>query len=82
MVFLHGWLLYVPVRTAAWTDHLVKRGNIVVYPVYQDSPFTPADRFTPNAVRGVKDAIRELQSGPHVRPDGPSSPWSGTLPAA
>jgi pimeloyl-ACP methyl ester carboxylesterase len=69
VVFNHGWLLHVPGAYAAWTDHLVKRGNIVVYPAYQDSPFTPADRFTPNAIRGVKDAIRELQTGAHVRPE-------------
>jgi pimeloyl-ACP methyl ester carboxylesterase len=68
VVFNHGWLLYVPRAYAAWTDHLAKRGNIVVYPAYQDSPFTPADSFTPNAIRGVKDGIRELQTGPHVRP--------------
>jgi pimeloyl-ACP methyl ester carboxylesterase len=69
VVFNHGWLAYVPGGYAAWTDHLVKRGNIVVYPVYQDSPFTAADLFTPSAVRGVKDALQELQTGPHVRPD-------------
>jgi len=67
VVFNHGWLSYVPGAYSAWTEHLVKRGNIVLYPVYQDSPFTPADDFTPNAVRGVQDALRELQTGPHVR---------------
>lgn len=69
VVFNHGWLQHVPGAYSAWTDHLAKRGNIVVYPVYQDSLFTPAERFTPNAIRGVKDAIRELQTGQHVRPE-------------
>ena len=69
VVFNHGWLLHVPGAYAAWTDHLVKRGNIVVYPAYQDSLFTAADQFTPNAIRGVLDAIQELQSGRHVRPE-------------
>jgi pimeloyl-ACP methyl ester carboxylesterase len=69
VVFNHGWLAYIPGAYLAWTRHLVKRGNIVVYPLYQDSPFTPAEQFTPNAVQSVKDAIRELQTGNHVRPE-------------
>jgi acetyl esterase/lipase len=69
VIFMHGWLAYVPGGYIAWTDHLVRRGNIVVYPVYQDSLFTAADKFTPNTVRAVQDAIQELQTGPHVRPE-------------
>ena len=69
VVFNHGWLAYIPGAYGAWVDHLVKRGNIVVYPVYQDSPFTLGNRFTPNAVQAVKDAIQELKSGAHVQPE-------------
>jgi pimeloyl-ACP methyl ester carboxylesterase len=69
VVFNHGWLAYRPGAYRAWTEHLVKRGNIVVYPLYQDSPFTRGEQFTPNAIRAVKDAILELQTGHHVRPE-------------
>ena len=69
VILNHGWLAYIPGAYAAWTDHLVRRGNIVVYPVYQDSPFTRGDRFTPNALQAVKDAIVELKTGQHVRPE-------------
>ena len=69
IVFNHGWLAYIPGAYRAWTDHLVKRGNIVVYPFYQDSLFTRGEQFTPNAIRAVKDAIQELQTGNHVRPE-------------
>ncbi|MCX7048833.1 MAG: alpha/beta hydrolase [Candidatus Sumerlaeota bacterium] len=69
IVFNHGWLAYIPGGYLAWTEHLVKRGNIVVYPLYQDSPFTVPEKFTPNAIQGVKDAIQELQTGRHPRPD-------------
>ena len=69
IVFNHGWLAYIPGAYQAWTEHLVKHGNIVVYPLYQDSPFTRGNRFTANAIQAVQDAIRELQTGNHVRPE-------------
>jgi len=69
IVFNHGWGAMSPQPYTAWIDHLVKRGNIVIYPVYQDSRRTPVADFTPNAVAAVLDAIRRLQQEPgHVRP--------------
>jgi len=69
IVFNHGWGSMSPQPYRAWIDHLVKRGNIVVYPVYQDSLRTPVADFTPNAIAAVLDAIRRLQREPgHVRP--------------
>src|SRR5262245_60241027 len=35
IVFIHGWGGMNPLYYGAWLDHLVKRGNIVVYPRYQ-----------------------------------------------
>jgi pimeloyl-ACP methyl ester carboxylesterase len=53
----------------AWIDHIVKRGNIVVYPVYQDSLRTPTYDFTPNAAASIRSAIEKLQTEPgHVKP--------------
>ncbi|HEX3988729.1 MAG TPA: alpha/beta hydrolase fold domain-containing protein, partial [Verrucomicrobiae bacterium] len=53
----------------AWIDHLVKRGNMVVYPLYQDSLRTPLGDFTPNAIAATRAAIRTLEEQPdHVRP--------------
>jgi pimeloyl-ACP methyl ester carboxylesterase len=69
VVFTHGWLAFKPDNYSAWIEHLVKRGHVVVYPVYQDSLFTPAEKFTPNALQAVQDAVRELQTGAHVRPE-------------
>jgi hypothetical protein len=40
VIFNHGWLAYVPGGYSAWTDHLVRRGNIVVYPATRRSPRT------------------------------------------
>jgi pimeloyl-ACP methyl ester carboxylesterase len=69
LVFLHGWSGMQPRIYGAWIEHLVKRGSIVVFPLYQDSLRTPVAEFTPNAAAAVKDAIHRLQTEPgHVQP--------------
>ena len=70
IVLLHGWGGMNPLYYGAWIDHLVKRGNIVVYPRYQANLLTPVTDFTPNTLAAIKDAVSRLQSEQgHVRPD-------------
>lgn len=70
IIFLHGWGGMNPLYYGAWLDHLVKRGNIVVYPRYQASLLTPIREFIPNTLAAVKDALRRLQTERgHVTPD-------------
>lgn len=70
IVFLHGWGGTNPLYYGAWIDHLVKRGNIVVFPRYQSSILTPRAHFIPNTLDAIKDAIERLQKDPgHVRPE-------------
>lgn len=70
IIFLHGWGGMNPLYYGAWVDHLVKRGNIVVYPRYQASLLTPIKEFTPNTMAAVKDSLRRLQTERgHVTPD-------------
>ena len=70
IIFLHGWGGMNPLYYGAWLDHLVKRGNIVVYPRYQSNLLTPITDFTPNTLAAIKDAVRRLQTEPgHVTPD-------------
>lgn len=70
VVFLHGWGGTNPLYYGAWIDHLVRRGNIVVFPRYQSSLLTPRAHFIPNTLEAVKDAIQRLQKAPgHVRPE-------------
>jgi hypothetical protein len=69
IVFNHGWSAFYPVIYKAWIYHLVKRGNIVVYPRYQLG-FVIGTRYaTHYAMQAVKNAIITLQHGDHVRPD-------------
>lgn len=70
VVFLHGWGGTNPLYYGAWIDHLVKRGNIVVFPRYQSSILTRREDFIPNTLDAVTAALARLQSEPdHVRPD-------------
>ena len=69
VVLLHGWGGMNPLYYGAWIDHLVKRGNIVVYPRYQASLLTPIQEFTPNTLQAIKDAIETLSEAGHVKAD-------------
>ena len=68
IVFNHGWAATNPIIYQAWINHLVKKGNIVIYPRYQNNIFDSSDNFTQNAIYSVRDALKQLQSGNHVRP--------------
>ena len=69
IVFNHGWTAIFPYFYKAWIYHLVKKGNIVVYPRYQFGIYFGYKNFYSNALKAVKDAIEELENGDHVRPD-------------
>jgi acetyl esterase/lipase len=70
VVFLHGWGGMNPLYYGAWIDHIVRRGNIVIFPRYQASLLTAREAFTPNALDAIKDAIDRLQTeAGHTRPD-------------
>ena len=70
VVFLHGWGALSPNPYLFWLEHLVQKGNIVIYPKYQASWLTPTDTFTENAIDAVKDALNWLERDPgRVKPD-------------
>ncbi len=69
IIFNHGWSAMEPGPYEGWVDHLVRRGNIVIYPRYQASLSTKADVFVESAAAATKDALARLSSEPgHVRP--------------
>jgi len=70
VIFCHGFSAILPRGYQAWIDHLVSRGNIVLWPNYQDNLRVPAREFLPNALAGVMTGLHILQSGPEsVHPD-------------
>jgi len=68
IVFNHGYSAIFPFIYQAWINHIVKKGNIVVYPRYQGRFFGGFKNFYKNANNAVKDAILILNNGDHVRP--------------
>ncbi len=69
VVFLHGYDLAGPARYEAWIHHLVRKGNTVVFPVYQ-ARGTKVTDYTANALAAVKDALRRLSEGArHAHPE-------------
>ena len=69
IVFMHGWSAMTPFGYLGWIEHIVRRGNIVIYPRYQESIAEPPKNFTPSAIYSIKSALEELQTGTHVKPD-------------
>ena len=72
IVFLHGYGA-VDYRTYGdWIGHLVRRGNTVIFPQYQDGYFTPAYQLTSSAAAAVRTALEVLETSGHVPPESDS----------
>lgn len=69
IIFIHGYGGYNPMIYADWIDHLVKKGNIVVFPRYQKHQLYPTPNlFAEYVALAIQNALEELNSGDHVRP--------------
>jgi hypothetical protein len=62
VVFLHGWGAVEPAPYRAWIDHIVRRGNIVIYPRYQVDHRTPPREFASSAITAVRAALELLRT--------------------
>ena len=63
IVFNHGYGAINPMIYGAWIKHLVRKGNIVVFPRYQKDLLSPRPKkFTQNAATGINAAIQLLRS--------------------
>ncbi len=70
VVFVHGYGGYNPMIYGSWIKHLVRKGNIVIYPRYQKDMLSPnPDKFADNVSKAIRDALQELQKEGHVKPD-------------
>jgi len=59
--FHHGWQGMNPKNYGALLDHLAREGNVVVYPVYQDSDATSPQIVVANTAQAERDALAELK---------------------
>lgn len=69
VVFLHGWSAVEPGPYRAWIDHIVRRGNIVIYPVYQNAFFNLGIWVAATAMQSTKEALDRLEHEGPVRPE-------------
>ncbi len=69
VIFLHGYSAISPGPYRAWIDHIVRRGNIVIYPRYQENLVTPPAEYHDNIVKSLRDALEVLAQKGHVAPD-------------
>jgi len=68
VVFMHGWSALQPWPYQAWINHIVRRGNIVIYPVYQNFFFNLGIVAAKTAMRSTKQAFDQIGRGP-IRPE-------------
>lgn len=71
IAFLHGYVGVDPEQDnyIAWITHLVRRGNLLIFPVYQSRDSRDGTNYTDNALAALKAAFTRLQDGNHPRPD-------------
>lgn len=68
IIFNHGWGALNPACYGKWISHMVRKGNIVVFPKWQNDLTTLPQDFTPNSISSVKTAMDTLNNGSHVHP--------------
>jgi hypothetical protein len=75
VVFLHGYGGVESGSSGAWISHLVRKGHIVIFPLYQTDPFG-LENYTRDAMVGVRNAWKVLaEEAGHPRPD-PEGRWA------
>ncbi len=69
VVFVPGYGGYNPMIYGKWVRHLVKKGNIVIYPRYQTNILFPGpEKFADNVATAIRYALSELEKPGHVKP--------------
>jgi acetyl esterase/lipase len=63
VVFFHAWQALPPSTEAGWIGHLARRGNTVVYPVFQTEDSSPRT-YLDDALAGTSAALRRIDPDP------------------
>jgi len=69
ILFLHGYRATDPYVYGGWIDHLVRRGNIVIYPVFEAGRFDSAEEMLANLASATRSALATLSRSGPVSPD-------------
>lgn len=69
VVLLPAWGVTNPQAYGGWIEHLARKGNLVLFPRYQEVNRTKPSEATSAAARQVRDALAELAADEQARPD-------------
>lgn len=61
VAFIHGFGALRPEGYEEWLRHICRRGNIVIYPQYQEHGLEPPANYAPNSAAAVMDALDYLE---------------------
>ncbi len=67
VVFIHGLGETNPKLYGAFIKHLVRKGNIVIYPRYQKDLNTSNTTFNDSCAKGIQRALDTVKQGGHVK---------------
>jgi hypothetical protein len=69
VIFLHPWGAANPQLYGAWIEHLVRKGNLVIWPRFQEPNRVRIHDGMGNLTAALKDAFAILGNDRDVRPD-------------
>jgi len=64
VILLHRWGLVAPSDYRRWIRHLAAAGNTVIAPSYQRDEHSRPDRALPDALAGIRAALRRVEAAP------------------
>jgi len=69
VIFNHGYGGYNPMIYGKWIEHLVKKGNIVIFPRYQSNVYLPRpSKFSRYVSQAIRDAYQKMEKENFVKP--------------
>ena len=69
VVFNHGYGGYNPMIYGQWIKHLVRKGNIVIFPRYQKNVYSPKpSKFSTNVSQAIRDALKKMKNNNFIKP--------------
>lgn len=69
VVFNHGYGGYNPMIYGKWIKHLVRKGNIVIFPRYQKNVYSPKpSKFSTNVSQAIRDALKKMENSEFIQP--------------
>ncbi len=70
VIFTHGYGCINPMIYGQWIRHLVRKGNIVIYPRYQtDLVFPRPPEFAKNTIKGINKGFKALSEMKEILAD-------------